>query len=100
MTASMGIIRKHLRAGVEPAGVRRSPLQGAGRAPGLSPSAEFNALLRFDFPLPPVPGAVLQQKAGQCRVRRGGMTPASVGWGHRNQIARAEWPTPAPEAGS
>lgn len=49
-----GYNKAHEQAGTELGRVRRSPLPGAVCRPGLSASVEFNALLKLDFPLPPV----------------------------------------------
>lgn len=50
----MGIRMKHMDGlALEPGRVRRSPLQGVERRPGLSASAEFDALLQSDSSLLP-----------------------------------------------
>lgn len=82
----------HERAGTEPGRVKRSPLQGVECGPGLSASAEFNALLEFDFPLPPVLCGMLK-KVGQGRVQHGSRTPVLVSLSPHNKIAQAEWLT-------
>lgn len=82
----------HERAGIEPGRVRRSPLQGAECGPGLLAFAEFNALLKFDFPLPPVLCGMLK-KVGQGKVQHGSKTPVLVSMSPHNKIAQAEWLT-------